>query len=586
MIERTWTGCYDSGWGKAITPESYAHPAKMARGLLERIIEHGFKQGWWAKGDLIGDPFGGIGSTAIVGAYHHLKVISCELEPRFHALALANLELHRRKLEAVGCPLPVFIQGDSRNFAALIQGQVAACISSPPYAGTDPSATHQQGTSRMDPGSPNYRPCAARDKTMRDAPRDYGTSPGQIGALPPGDLAGIVKKGLTHCAKCGKVLSDVQVAQLSESNQKSSGPSDASPPCASLDIPPERAALALEDANANVLGLDRRVLRGRRLRNMVCRQGAQSRAGRGSNDRTSEKRTVSRDENISGRAGLRGHPSLSPASTGNKSKSVLDSSIQPQGRKPNLLDQDSTLCFSERGEDSGSPYSPTQTETREDAGRGSSDDSEASRKRRSRSCYCACNERLRRIHLESPLRYETYWKACAQVYRSCYQALRPNGTMVIVVKAYCKNGKLVDLPSQTLELLTHLGFEPVERIKAMLVKTTRRTSLFGGEIVKEKARKSFFRRDAETKAQARVFWPQLEADVQRTFLAKARQVLETVAKDEAKRAGLPAKPTERRVLQKAQTLAFAEVCPNRHEVRSGTEIDHEVVLCVRKGASA
>jgi len=30
-------GCYDDNWRDYITPESFAHPAKFARGLVERI---------------------------------------------------------------------------------------------------------------------------------------------------------------------------------------------------------------------------------------------------------------------------------------------------------------------------------------------------------------------------------------------------------------------------------------------------------------------------------------------------------------------------------------------------------------------
>lgn len=36
-----WEGCYDASWKGAITNASFGHPAKMSRGLLERIIKHG-----------------------------------------------------------------------------------------------------------------------------------------------------------------------------------------------------------------------------------------------------------------------------------------------------------------------------------------------------------------------------------------------------------------------------------------------------------------------------------------------------------------------------------------------------------------
>lgn len=54
-----WHGCYDDQWGDLIVPEAFKHPAKFAKGLIERIYDYGFEQGYWRKGDLIGDPFGG-----------------------------------------------------------------------------------------------------------------------------------------------------------------------------------------------------------------------------------------------------------------------------------------------------------------------------------------------------------------------------------------------------------------------------------------------------------------------------------------------------------------------------------------------
>jgi len=92
---------------------------------------------------------------------------------------------------------------------------------------------------------------------------------------------------------------------------------------------------------------------------------------------------------------------------------------------------------------------------------------------------------------------DSYWEATSQVYRQCLLALKPGGVMAVVVKSYIKGGKIVDLPGQTWTLLQHLGFEPSERIRAMLVKEKRHKTLFGDEHVERTERKSFFRRLAE-----------------------------------------------------------------------------------------
>ena len=63
-----WLGCYRDRWEGLIVPAAFVHPAKMARGLTARIFVHAMRQGWLKPGDLVVDPFGGIGSTGIEAA--------------------------------------------------------------------------------------------------------------------------------------------------------------------------------------------------------------------------------------------------------------------------------------------------------------------------------------------------------------------------------------------------------------------------------------------------------------------------------------------------------------------------------------
>jgi len=53
MTATRWHNCYDGGWGDLITPDSFAHPAKMAYGLLRRILQHGVDKGYWQAGDIL-----------------------------------------------------------------------------------------------------------------------------------------------------------------------------------------------------------------------------------------------------------------------------------------------------------------------------------------------------------------------------------------------------------------------------------------------------------------------------------------------------------------------------------------------------
>jgi hypothetical protein len=93
----------------------------------------------------------------------------------------------------------------------------------------------------------------------------------------------------------------------------------------------------------------------------------------------------------------------------------------------------------------------------------------------------------------------TYWGAVKRIYEQCFDVLKPGGVICVVIKAFVKAGKIVPLPEQTWELLQHVGFEPVERVRAMLVKEDSHPGLFDGPVVKKTERKSFFRRLAERK---------------------------------------------------------------------------------------
>jgi hypothetical protein len=50
MKAEKWENCYDDGWQGLIVPDAFAHPAKMARGLLMRIIRHIGAKGWLRLG--------------------------------------------------------------------------------------------------------------------------------------------------------------------------------------------------------------------------------------------------------------------------------------------------------------------------------------------------------------------------------------------------------------------------------------------------------------------------------------------------------------------------------------------------------
>ena len=173
-----------------------AHPAKFSKALIERIYDHLLERGYIQRGDAVGDPFGGVGTGALIAAYRGLFHISVELEPRFFDLAHENLARHADKLRALGCPHPLFIQGDSRKFHELVTEALSAIVSSPPYAGISPEKSgkgvnieKQWETYRESGGGMSLEKFRAQQLRHSEG---YGESSGQIGHLKSGSVDAVI----------------------------------------------------------------------------------------------------------------------------------------------------------------------------------------------------------------------------------------------------------------------------------------------------------------------------------------------------------------------------------------------------------
>ncbi len=395
----SWQDCYSGGWNGLIVPEAFAHPAKMAYGLLSRIITHGLAQGYWSPGSVIGDPFGGIGSTGLICSYNGLASVSVELEPRFVALARDNFELHRRKWEALGAPQPVILQGDSRAFSSLV-GQCEAVVTSPPFQESLSSGKLSEAM-KEEMRSRGHKPSASGESA------DYGTTPWQIGSLPAGDLDAVVT----------------------------------SPPYVSGGHHADQTGAW--NANGRGQGMSKDEA------NYGETEGQIGRLPAGGLDAVVTSPPWENQVGAQDKQWMREHAHELPGSW------------QHQAGKPGIIGPALTA-----------EYGSSNGQIGNDAG-------------------------------------DTYWQAMAQVYEQCRLALRPGGVLVVVIKSYVKGGKLVDLPSQTCELLTRLGFAVFERTRCHLVKETEHTDLFDGKVTKRKERKSFFRRLAEKKGSPRVDWEEV-----------------------------------------------------------------------------
>jgi DNA modification methylase len=67
-------------------------------------------------------------------------------------------------------------------------------------------------------------------------------------------------------------------------------------------------------------------------------------------------------------------------------------------------------------------------------------------------------EKIQKLKNEKKGRSETYLEAMLKVYSECLKVLKPNGLMIVVVKPFQRNFKVVDLPHHTYILLSRCGF--------------------------------------------------------------------------------------------------------------------------------
>lgn len=438
-----WEGCYDSSWKGLITDASFAHPAKFSRGLIERIYDHCLAQGYLKRGDIVADVFGGIGTGGITAAYRGLNWIGCELEPRFVEMARENFKLHLHGWFAVRGGSAKIIQGDSRKF----DEHVASIVSSPPYADSVNKKengidwTKAERPERWGKQETRNGCQAANGQAM-----DYGDTSGQIGSLKSGAVDSVISSppfsspGMQPCIGQG-VRKDLAAAGKSpETNGKG-----------------HRLAGNIETLKEGTV------------------QGVIS--------------SPPYSDIAAGAGGLNTKPAKKPwQQSGRKAESASQDTDQRYGTSAGQISQlrggSMDACVSSPPFESSSHVNNTMMG--QQPGKGIHSEVAAVRAKKD---YIDPDSEGQ-IGKESG---ETYWQAVDAVYRSAFRCIRPGGVIVLVVKDYCAKGKRVRLCDDTMRLLEHIGFVPLERIHAMLVTETVENGLFGEERTKRQ-RKSFFRR--------------------------------------------------------------------------------------------
>lgn len=183
-----WHGCYDGGWQGEIVPEAFSHPAKFSRALVQRIYAHMLEQGWIAAGGRILDCFGGVGLGGLDALVNGLHWVGVELEPRFVELGNQNIDLWQRHYGAVATGSARLLQGDSRRLCEVIAA-ADGLVTSPPYE----ESLQNDGADRIDRSKcKRDGDCSHQKNTVFKNGLSYGATPGQLGAMKPGDFDGAV----------------------------------------------------------------------------------------------------------------------------------------------------------------------------------------------------------------------------------------------------------------------------------------------------------------------------------------------------------------------------------------------------------
>ena len=450
VIVDSWRGCYDGGWNGEICLESFAHPAKVSRALICRIYQHAFVEGWLVPGDVVVDPFGGIGGTALDAMWNGLTWIGVELEPRFVALADANLDLWRRKYGSKpGFGAARILQGDSRKLSEIIATADLVC-SSPPFhdsMSNKPSAQILAGS-----GGRMGESCKSDDV--------YGQSPGQLGAMKEGEAPRVdcvvssppFAQQQTGGGIAAAVHGRSDYPVTTKRPTKNSGYQEQAGSDGNLASMPEgkfSAVVSSPPYAAIAAGAGG-------LNTLPGKDGQQS-------GRSSDSASQGADQHYGESAGQ-----LSAMAEGDVAAVI--SSPPFQGCEP---------CQDDKFRLNDGRTKPPQDQ----GGYGTNPSN---------------------IGNQSG---DTFWQAAREIVAQCHAILKPGGYAIWVCKDFVRKGKRVPFSDQWQALCEAQGFRLVCRHRAMLVAHYgEQDDMLGATKQLTTARKSFFRRLAEAKGSPAIDW--------------------------------------------------------------------------------
>lgn len=456
MVVDDWHGLYRRSWGGEIVDDAYAHPAKYASGLIARIYDHVIEEGWLRRGDIVLDPFSGVGLGALDAMRHGLRFIGVELEQRFVDLAGRNIALWNRRYGShPGWGSAVVVQGDSQRLIEVLDEKCMAVVTSPPYV----SAI---GSDRPEKRGGVFRiPRLANDRTMTAV---YGSTPGNLGNMSAGDFEAAISSppygdGCRHIGG-----DDPHPDRMDGGVYYGVGLNGciSSPPYADrvhTASEPDESWLATTSAGPH---------------SQVFQKGYGSSLGQLGAMRADGFESVVSARSEARRVDGNGHDGASSDADG------ADAGTSDTGRIGSVISSPPYVHRSNEG------MSASFAEWREMCHR---DNSKPGTQAIVNGYGNAENQ------LAGSNRF---WPAARQIAEQVYRVLNPGAHAVWVVKAYIRDGKIVPFPEQWQQMCEAVGFQSVHFHRAWLTEDLGvQYALDGTPVKKTVSKKGFFRRLGE-----------------------------------------------------------------------------------------
>lgn len=453
-----WHGCYDDSWNGVLVPDAFAHPAKFAPGLISRILRHMLERGYIAPGDSIVDPFGGIAAGGYWAMLLGLHWTGVELEPRFVELGQRNIAKWQHDLRGLGSRLGTarLLQGDSRRLLEVVGGGAAGVVSSPPFE-SSLTTDSKLFTPYTGLGRYKYSPEVAERRK-----EDYGSTPGQLGSMPSGDYAAAVGSppysgdALGHDAGTVRLDAKEDARRAVEGSFRRPGYGAADGQLGTMKTGDFTAAVSSPPYADAVNG-----------------------SGEGPGARHDP--IYHNGDNAFKASSANGY-GTTPGNLGSMAGEGFEAAVSSPPYEARTVHGDARgmTRLGEKGGAVGRWGSHASGEMAQ----GDYGDAQGN------------------IGNDTG---ETFWSAARQIVEQTYSVLRPGGYAVWVTKDFVRRGQRVPFSDQWEQLCAAVGFEPVERIHALLVDDHgEQLDIFGGATARRKERKSFFRRLAEKNGSPRI----------------------------------------------------------------------------------